>query len=68
MPVSTRSEWNLARTFNYDEMVNQEYAKVRRLYDNLGLSDRTMIEHFNGPHTIHVVGTFCFLEEMLRLR
>jgi len=48
-----------------DEMVNHEYAKVRRLYDKLGLGDRTRIEHFDGPHTIHGVGTFEFLEERL---
>jgi dienelactone hydrolase len=49
-----------------DEMVNYEYAKVRRLYDKLGIGDRTRIEHFDGPHTIHGVGTFEFLEEHLR--
>lgn len=48
-----------------DEMVNHEYAKVRRLYDKLGLGDRTTIEHFDGPHTIHGVGTFRFLDERL---
>jgi hypothetical protein len=51
-----------------DEMVNQEYAKVRRLYDKLGLGDRTTIEHFDGPHTIHGVGTVRFLEEHLGRR
>jgi hypothetical protein len=49
-------------------MVNQEYAKVRRLYDKLGLGDRTTIEHFDGPHTIHGVGTVRFLEEHLGRR
>jgi cephalosporin-C deacetylase-like acetyl esterase len=48
-----------------DSMVNYEYAKVRRLYAKLGLADRTTIEHFNGPHTIHGVGTFEFLKEQL---
>jgi cephalosporin-C deacetylase-like acetyl esterase len=48
-----------------DEMVNYEYAKVRRLYDKLGLGDRTTIEHFDGPHTIHGVGTFEFLRRHL---
>jgi len=48
-----------------DEMVNYEYAKVRRLYDKLGLGDRTTIEHFDGPHTIHGVGTFQFLKDKL---
>ncbi len=36
-----------------DEWVAWEYAKVRRHYDALGLGDRTEIEFFNGPHTIH---------------
>jgi hypothetical protein len=48
-----------------DEMVNYEYAKVRRLYDKLGIGDRTTIEHFDGPHTINAVGTFGFLEKFL---
>lgn len=48
-----------------DSMVNYEYAKVRRLYAKLGLPDRTMIEHFDGPHTIHGVGTFAFLKTWL---
>jgi cephalosporin-C deacetylase-like acetyl esterase len=48
-----------------DEMVNYEYAKVRRLYDKLGVGDRTTIEHFDGPHTIHGVGTFDFLRRHL---
>lgn len=49
-----------------DEMVNYEYAKVRRLYDKLGIGDRTTIEHFDGPHTIHGVGSFEFLRRHLR--
>jgi len=51
-----------------DERVNHEYAKVRRLYDTLGLGDRTTIEHFDGPHTIHGVGSFEFLEGHLGRR
>jgi len=48
-----------------DEWVAYEYAKVRRLYNQLGISDRTTIEFFNGPHTINGIGTFKFLEEHL---
>ena len=48
-----------------DEWVAYEYAKVRRHYDHLGISDRTSIEFFNGPHTIHGVGTFQFLYHFL---
>lgn len=46
-----------------DEWVAYEYAKVRRLYANLGISDRTEIEFFNGPHTINGQGTFRFLHK-----
>ena len=49
-----------------DEWVAFEYARVRRLYDILGLGDRTEIEFFDGPHTIHGQGTFRFLEKHLR--
>jgi cephalosporin-C deacetylase-like acetyl esterase len=48
-----------------DSMVNYEYAKVRRLYAKLGLPNRTAIEHFDGPHTIHGMGTFEFLKKNL---
>ena len=48
-----------------DEWVNYEFAKVRRLFDRLSLQDRTEIEHFNGPHTIHGEGTFEFLHRHL---
>jgi hypothetical protein len=49
-----------------DEWVAHEYAKVRRFYDKMGIGDRTAIEFFNGPHTIHGVGTFEFLRRHLR--
>ena len=49
-----------------DEWVNYEFAKVRRLYNKLGIGDRAEIEHFDGPHTIHGVGTFEFLKKWLR--
>jgi dienelactone hydrolase len=49
-----------------DEWVAWEYAKVRRHYDKLGLGDRTEIEFFNGPHTIHGQGTFAFLHKHLK--
>jgi len=50
-----------------DEWVSYEYAKVRRFYDRMGIGDRTDIEFFQGPHTIHGVGTFAFLRRHLRL-
>jgi len=48
-----------------DEWVAYEYAKVRRLYADLKIPERTTIEFFDGPHTIHGVGTFRFLHEQL---
>jgi len=49
-----------------DELVAYEYAKVRRFYAKLGLGDRTEIEFFNGPHTIHGQGTYEFLHRHLK--
>ncbi len=48
-----------------DEWVNYEYAKVRRLYNKLKIGPSTKIEHFDGPHTIHGVGTYEFLKQNL---
>jgi len=49
-----------------DEWVAYEFAKVRRFYAQLGMPDRAEIEFFNGPHTIHGVGTFEFLRRHLQ--
>lgn len=49
-----------------DWWVAYEYAKVRWLYDQLRLGDRTRIEFFNGGHSINGEGTFDFLEKFLR--
>jgi cephalosporin-C deacetylase-like acetyl esterase len=49
-----------------DEWVAYEYAKVRRFYTKLGIPGGAEIEFFNGPHTIHGVGTFAFLRRHLR--
>lgn len=48
-----------------DEWVAHEFAKVRRHYDFLGLPESRLIEYFNGPHMIHGVGTFEFLDRHL---
>lgn len=48
-----------------DHWVAYEYAKVRRLYVDLKIADRTEIEFFDGPHTINGVGTFAFLKKHL---
>jgi dienelactone hydrolase len=49
-----------------DEWVAYEYAKVRQLYADLKIPERTTIEFFDGPHTIHGVGTFEFLHQQLQ--
>lgn len=50
-----------------DEWVAYEYAKVRRFYDTkMHMPDRTTIEFFDGPHTIHGEATFEFLRKHLR--
>jgi hypothetical protein len=49
-----------------DEWVAAEYAKVRWLYAQLGLADRTAMEVFNGGHTINGKGTFDFLHKHLK--
>ncbi len=49
-----------------DERVAYEYAKIRKLYADLRIPERTRIEFFDGPHTIHGVGTFEFLHKHLR--
>jgi dienelactone hydrolase len=50
-----------------DEAVAHEFAKVRFLYNaRLKLPpDRCVLEFFDGPHTIHGVGTFAFLSRHL---
>lgn len=48
-----------------DEWIGYEFAKTRERYDRLGLPDQCEIEYFNGPHTIHGVGTFAFLHRHL---
>jgi dienelactone hydrolase len=55
-------------TVGDDEWVSHEYAKVGQLYSDLKIPDRTRIEYFDGPHTIHGVGTFEFLHEQLRFK
>ncbi len=47
------------------EWVAYEFAKVRRLYDQLGIGPQAEIEFFNGPHAINGKGTFDFLHRHL---
>lgn len=49
-----------------DGKVAQEYALVRWFYAYMGIPDRSTIEFYDGPHTIHGVGTFEFLHKHLR--
>jgi len=48
-----------------DEMVAYEYAKVRHLYSDLGIPERTEIEWFDGDHRINLEGTLAFLRRHL---
>lgn len=49
-----------------DQWVAHEYAKVRWLYAQLGLADRTAIEFFQGGHSMRGDGAFDFLHEHLK--
>ncbi|MFM8726393.1 MAG: hypothetical protein ACKON9_14855, partial [Planctomycetaceae bacterium] len=48
------------------ELVSGEFGRVRRHFDRLGISERAELEFFDGPHRIHGVGTFEFLDRHLR--
>lgn len=48
-----------------DEFVAAEYARVRRLYAQFGMSDRTGIEFFHGGHSINGASSFEFLHNHL---
>ncbi len=48
-----------------DRWVAHEYAKVRWLYAQYGLADRTDITFFQGGHSIRGEKTFEFLERHL---
>lgn len=49
-----------------DDRVAQEFAKIRIMYQGkLKIGDRTEIEFFDGPHSIHEVGTYKFLHKHL---
>lgn len=50
------------------DWVAGEFGKVRRHYDQLKIGDRTEIEFFDGPHTIHGQKTFHFLHQHLNWR
>lgn len=49
-----------------DSWVAYEYARTRRFYVKMGRGDSTEIEFFDGPHSIHGVGTFEFLDRHLK--
>lgn len=48
-----------------DRWVAHEYGKVRWLYAQFGLEDKTEIEYFQGGHSINGEGTFDFLHKHL---
>ena len=47
------------------EWVSYEFGKVKYLYDQFGLGDKTEIEYFNGGHSMRGEGTFDFLHRHL---
>lgn len=49
-----------------DRWVAHEFAKVRWLYAQFGMSDRTAIEFFQGGHSINGKATFDFLHKHLK--
>jgi len=49
-----------------DPWVAHEYAKVRWLYAQLGLADRTEIEFFQGGHSMNLQRSVAFLHKHLR--
>ena len=48
-----------------DRWVAYEYAKLRWLYAQFGLEERTAIEYFSGGHAMNNQGTFEFLHKYL---
>lgn len=48
------------------DWVSYEFGKVRYLYDQFGLGDKTEIEYFNGGHSMQGEGTFEFLHKHLK--
>ena len=48
-----------------DEWVGYEFAKVRKLYDLLGIGNRVEIGYFNQGHEIHAQASFAFLAKHL---
>ncbi len=49
-----------------DHWVASEFAKVRLVYDQLGISDRTAITFFQGGHTMRGEETIRFIEKHFR--
>ena len=49
-----------------DAWVASEYAKVRLVYDQLGIGDRTEISFFQGGHTMRGEATLEFLDRHLK--
>jgi dienelactone hydrolase len=49
-----------------DRWVTHEYAKLRWLYAQLGIAERTEIEFFQGGHSINGEGSFAFLHKHLK--
>ena len=52
-------------TVSDDSWAAMEYSKIRWMYDQLDIGDRTEIEFHNGGHTMQKRGTFEFLHKHL---
>jgi UV DNA damage repair endonuclease len=52
-------------TVSDDSWAAMEYSKIRWMYDQLDIGDRTEIEFHNGGHTMQKQGTFRFLHKHL---
>ena len=52
-------------TVSDDSWAAMEYSKIRWMYDQLAIGDRTEIEFHNGGHTMQKQGTFEFLHKHL---
>lgn len=58
-------EWGLRDGVAPAPWVNAEWPKVPALYKRLGIPTRTALATFDGPHEVHGVQAFAFLDRWL---
>ena len=46
--------------------VKDEFAQVKAVYDKLGIPEKAELGIFKGPHQIHGVESFQFLDKWLK--